>query len=702
MASEAIGISIGLSLRGISELFKLKSSFEKLNSAIVKSGLEVSKFNKDLEAIKSLEDKKLALKLERANLKDELLQVGNLLKGAVFTLPVKLAIDFESSMADVKKVVDFESKEELKEFSNEILKLSREIPLNAKELAQITASGGQLGIAKNELIAYTTLVAKMGVAFDMSAEVAGESLSNLKNSLQLNINEVEKLGDTINHLSDNSASKASKIVEAISRVGGTARIFNLSADQTAALASSFISLGKAPEVAANSINALLNKLMTAPQQGEKFQKALKQIGMDSKYLKVAIEKDPQKALNTFFESLEKVKDSEKMAVLTNLFGTEYADDMALMLTSLNEYKKAQDLINDEKKQGSLDREFKNRSETTANSLILLKNAFEEIAINLGSVFLPAISGVVKGFGGFLNSVVDLMNAIPGLTSVVSYAAASFLLFRPAFLIFKIGKSYVKGLFLDIQKIVKVLKIKIALFRSLNIVQSLNNSLAATGAGLKKAYNIAVVSLSRAFNFLKISVLSGATAFKVLKFALISTGIGAIVVAIGMAAAYLIENWDSVKEFFSNFWQGIKEKWEAISSFFAELFFPVVEAWNSLFGGWFDWIGEKLSWLFAGIGKIASFTSNLLGFENSEPTSDLKQDVSYNNLELFSQPKAQVVANASSGANTVINVTFSGDFSLFASNNGKFDLESFKQQIVSATKEALRKEQFNRANTSIKG
>ena len=84
-------------------------------------------------------------------------------------------------MADVRKVVEFNGDNEVNMFTQELKKLSPEIPLSAAELAQIAASGGQLGIQKNKLIEFTTTVAKMATAFDMSAEQAGDSIAKLAN-----------------------------------------------------------------------------------------------------------------------------------------------------------------------------------------------------------------------------------------------------------------------------------------------------------------------------------------------------------------------------------------------------------------------------------------------------------------------------------------------------------------------------------------
>ena len=133
----------------------------------------------------------------------------------------------------------------------------------------------------------------MATAFDMGAEEAGESIAKLSNVYQIPITEITKLGDAINHLSDNTAAKAKDIVPALNRIGGTARQFGLTAVQASALAGAFISLGKAPEKAGTAINAMLSKLQTAGKQGNKFQQALQQIGTNSIRLEADIAKSPK-------------------------------------------------------------------------------------------------------------------------------------------------------------------------------------------------------------------------------------------------------------------------------------------------------------------------------------------------------------------------------------------------------------------------
>mgnify|MGYP002691401850 CR=1 FL=1 len=58
------------------------------------------------------------------------------------------AIKFESAMADVKKVVNFDTPAQFKEMGDDILKLTRTIPMAGEEIAAIVAAGGQSGVAR--------------------------------------------------------------------------------------------------------------------------------------------------------------------------------------------------------------------------------------------------------------------------------------------------------------------------------------------------------------------------------------------------------------------------------------------------------------------------------------------------------------------------------------------------------------------------
>ncbi|MGN6888010.1 phage tail tape measure protein, partial [Neisseria sp. P0014.S008] len=90
--------------------------------------------------------------------------------------------------------------------------------------------------------------------------------------------------------------------------------------------------------------------------------------------------------------MEKLPKENQMGALVDLFGLEYADDVAALVGGLDTYKKSIEELKKTGKgtpefMGSMEKEFAARSATTANNWQLLKNGLVEIGITIGSVLL---------------------------------------------------------------------------------------------------------------------------------------------------------------------------------------------------------------------------------------------------------------------------------------------------------------------------
>lgn len=332
--------------------------------------------------------------------------------------PLAEAVAFESAMADVKKVVEFDSPLQFKEFSLTLLDMTRSIPIVKEGLAAIAAQGGQLGIGRSDLPEFVQVAAKMSTAFDMAPEQAGESMAKLSNVYKIPIAEMTNLGDAVNHLSDNTAAKAKEIVDVLMRVGGTATQFGLTTVQTAALGDAFIALGKKPEVAGTAINAMLNKLQTATKQGAKFQDALDEIGISAGDMESMVAQNGQGALDEFLNTLGQLDKQNRAGVLTDLFGLEYADDISLLAGNLEVYKKALDTVADSSKfAGSMEREFQNRADTSANKSQLLAQRWDAFQTKLGEQLLPVINWLSGAAIKLIDALDWLTDKFPGATKV---------------------------------------------------------------------------------------------------------------------------------------------------------------------------------------------------------------------------------------------------------------------------------------------
>ncbi|WP_264336150.1 phage tail tape measure protein [Wolbachia endosymbiont (group B) of Agriphila tristella] len=523
---------------------KKRDTLHTLNEEIRKSGKDIkslvrdqTKLGSSIEVLKgkynklgSVIQKQQNALAKKAHYRSQVMETIGL--GLSLAAPIKVAIDFESAMADVRKVVEFNGDNEANIFTRKLKKLSREIPLSAAELAKIAASGGQLGIDKDKLLEFTTTVAKMATAFDMSAEQAGDSIAKLANIYGIAVEKMEGVGDVINYLSDNTAAKAKDMVEALAIVGGTAKQFGLDIKETSSLVNAFVSLGKQPEKAATAINALLSKLQTAEGQGKEFKAALESIGITAEEMSQKVAENGQNALLYFFETLEKVDRQERSQILLNLFGQEYQDDIALIVGSLEEYKKAIDFVADKEKYNkSMQKEFNNRASTTANNLQLLKNTIAELGMNLGSVMLPPLNWISKILRSISTGIAWFAEKCPILTTGVMSIISALI----------IGKIAVVGF---------------------------GYAFALAGGGILTFKAILQGTLLPVLTSLSARVIPAV--IMGLKALTLTNPIGAAIAGLSVGAALVIANWQKVKDFFSSLWKSITksiENWIGIGKFF---------------------------------------------------------------------------------------------------------------------------------------
>lgn len=538
-------------------------------------GQTIAKINRKRSLVADLQQQKQAHYDRRRAIKDEFWGAAGAVAGVAF--PVKLAVEFESAMADVKKVVDFDTPKQFKEMEQDILRLTRTIPMAGTELAKITASGGQLGVARKDLPKFTETIAKMSVAFDMAADQAGDSMAKLANVYQIPIDQIGKLGDAVNHLSNSSPAKAGDIINTLGRVGGVAKQFGLTEIQTTSLSNAFISLGKTPEIAGTAINGMLTKLMTADKQGAKFQKALKNMGMESKDLKKAIKENGEQALMDFLKQVGKLPKENQMGALVDLFGLEYADDVAVLVSGLETYKKS---INELKKTskdgkpefiGSMDKEFAARSATTANNWQIFKNSLTEIGITAGSVLLPALNQLMTTIRPIINSFADWASKNPEVVSALVHLAAGFAALKVGGLMFRFVGNELSGLMVSFR-----------LAKALLGVDWL-----ATVIRFKSG----IGALARIFGVVKTAAtLLGSGLMSLGRFLLMSP-IGIALALLGVAAYLLYKNWDGVVG-------GAKALWQDLSNFIS----GVVNSIASFFGTCWERIKAFFN---SGIGNISA-------------------------------------------------------------------------------------------------
>ena len=367
---------------------------------------------------------------------------GALKIGEFVTDSVQAAVDFESAMADVAKVVDGLRDENgnltdsYYAMSDSIVQMSKDIPMAAEDLAAITASAGTAGIAAEELTAFTETAAKMGVAFDTTADQAGDWMAKWRTSFSMGQEEVTALADQINYLSNNSASTASEISTIVTAVGPLGDVAGISAAQIAALGSTMVGVGVQQDVAATGIRKLATTMVAGSSATKAQAAVLQQLGLDATEMAERMQTDAEGAILTFLEAVSKLPEAEQAAALKNYFGQESVGAIAPLLTNLDVLRERFEMVADAQLYaGSMDAEYAARAATTANNIQLYENRIAALKIQIGDYLLPVVNKVLAAASGGLDWISDKIASAEGTVSgfigtVQSKALAIFTMIRP--------------------------------------------------------------------------------------------------------------------------------------------------------------------------------------------------------------------------------------------------------------------------------
>lgn len=591
------------------------------------------------------------------------------------------AVDFESSMADVRKVVDFDSPEQFKQMSQDILDLSTRIPMAAEGLAQIVAAGGQSGIARDELLGFAESAAKMGVAFDVTADQAGDMMAKWRTAFKMGQSDVIQLADRINYLGNTTAASAPLISDVVTRVGPLGEVGGVASGEIAALGASLVGSGVNSEIAATGIKNLILALVSGESATKSQNEAFAALGFNAVDMAKAMQKDARGAILSVLEAVQRLDKEQQASVLQRLFGKESLGAIAPLLSNLDALKVNFDAVADASKYaGSMEKEFQARAETTANAMELMNNSIYRTKVAIGQGLLPAIApvaGVIAdaatAAGNFATEYPNLTGAVLGGTSAVFAGAAAVNTLMWAYNGAKVAvlgtrSAYIaaKGALLGLNLTSKAATVATKGFTLAQL--AFNSVLAACPIGWLiigvSALTVAGVALYRNWDKIKsffTTIWDNPTA----KLIMFNTGpIGWLIAA----PVYVISHWDELAAYLNYFWDNpraalfrftswvreeltgavkwVEEKWNGIRNFLSQ---PIFGSVNITASGK---EGQKVAQ--NAYGGIYSKGAFLTSFAERDGESAIPHTPNKRNVGLLAATNA-IMGNPLGGVN--INATF---------------------------------------------
>lgn len=349
---------------------------------------------------------------------------------APFAVGTRSAIAFESEMANVNKVVNFDTPQQFKQMGDDITRMSEVLPMAAGDIAKIVAAGGQAGFASDELLGFAESAVKMGVAFDQTAEQSGEMMATWRTSFKMTQVGVTDLADRINYLGNTGPANTKKISDIVTRIGPLGEVAGLASGQIAALGATMAGVGVEQEVAATGIKNFMLAMTKGSSATKAQSQAFKAIRLDSKQVAKSMQTDAQGTILNILERIGKVDAASRVGLLTQLFGSESVTSIVSLVSNLDLLKGNLTKVGDASLYaGSMEKEYASRAATTENNLTLLRNATTNVSKAIGNAMLPAVNAVVDAVRPMVIQFAKLVEANPDVVRGVAAAGLAFTALR---------------------------------------------------------------------------------------------------------------------------------------------------------------------------------------------------------------------------------------------------------------------------------
>ncbi|AWV27536.1 phage tail tape measure protein [Citrobacter youngae] len=313
---------------------------------------------------------------------------------------------------------------------------SEDLPMEngAIDYAALVEGGARMGVTnqddpfedqKRDLLAFASTAAKAATAFELPADELAEGLGKIAQLYKVPTRNIEQLGDALNYLDDNAMSKGGDIINVLQRMGGVAD--RLDFRKAAALGSTFLSLGAAPEIAASASNAMVRELSIATMQSKRFFEGMNLLKLNPEEIEKQMTTDAMGTIQRVLEKVNNLPQDKRLSAMTMLFGKEFGDDAAKLANNLPELQRQLKLTSGSGADGSMQKESDINKDSLSAQWLLVKTGAQNAFSSLGETLrqpLMDIMGMVKGVTGALRRWVEQNPVLAGTLMKVAAATAA--------------------------------------------------------------------------------------------------------------------------------------------------------------------------------------------------------------------------------------------------------------------------------------
>jgi len=402
---------------------------------------------------------------------------------------IKIFAKFEAQMAAVKAISQA-STEEFEELTRSAKELGNTTVFTATQVAQLQEEFARLGFKPEQILAAQTatlaLAAATGENLSSAASIAGSSLR----AFQYEAEQIVRVTNVMGESFTGSALNLERFTQSMKFAAPVAKTAGFTIEETSAMMMTLADAGLHGSIAGNALKNIFLRL------GDANSKLNQSIGYTVQGL-------PQ-----LIKEMEKMKEATfGLTDATELLDKRSAPAFLVLLRNIEELKLNLDTLNEA--EGAISRMASIRLDTLEGDFTLLKSASEGLGLAIGDAFDFQMRKAIQNFTGFIQGITSSDKAIEKIRRAFNAVAVA----------------------------IKFMVYRLAALKVLSIASAI------TTANLSMMWKRYLVSIRLAAK--------GTTGFnralKMTKAAIASTGIGLLIVGVGMLAGYMMELSDETDE-----------------------------------------------------------------------------------------------------------------------------------------------------------
>ncbi|MFN4098140.1 MAG: phage tail tape measure protein [Pararhodobacter sp.] len=525
--------------------------------------------------------------------------------------PVRAAADFETAMNRVT-ALSGATGEQFDQLRQQALELGRSTQFTASQAGDAMGFLAMAGFEANQILGAMPGTLQLAAAAQMDLAQTADVVSNILTGYGKDVSELAHVNDVLVKAFTSANTDLLQLAEAMKYAGPIASAAGVRFEETAAAISLMGNAGIQGSMAGTSVRGALTRILNPTKQ---VTTAMQGAGLSFT--------DAHGRLIPLADIIEQLEPhADDAGLMMQLFGQRAGPAMAALVGQGSQALR------------DLEAELNNSAgtaERVANVQMAGFNGMmkefwsvvEGLQISIGTALLPALTELGRAAIAIIGPLTAFAEANPRLTATVVGLAASLVALRVAAVATQFAFLWMKGGAIS-AAILSMRTLQGAIWAAQAAFMPFTAGLRAartaivgyTAAAAIAGHGGALAAMGSSMLALLNPIRLVRAALVGLKVALVSTGIGALVVGIATAGAWIHQNWAGIGEMFSGIAEGIRESFPAagaiidgisdsvaaLAGWFGDLTGPIdasAEDWR----GWGQAVGQSVGRVLQSVAEL---------------------------------------------------------------------------------------------------